>query len=320
MIVRTGQTLIRVVVGFILPLAMFIMALLPLFLYHDRLPERLASHWGFNGPNGSMSFNTLVLVILVFVAVPAGGMLHSGIRWSTSGSRLKLIFPFWAFAGSLVAAMSWQIVRANLDVTDWHQAGQVALPVFGSCFSLAVLVGVFTYLMMRFVELPPEPEPPVPSAHLKPGERGVWVGSAKALWAEIMVPVIGVAGLVMIVRGMPMGFLLFLPLLLVVMFLRITVHVDNKGVRITLGPFGSTFRFIPLSDIKQARFIHVVVPLEHGGWGYRGSMKVFGRAALVLRRGEGIEIHLKDDKVLTVTVDDAEAGAGLINDLVNQAG
>jgi hypothetical protein len=56
--------------------------------------------------------------------------------------------------------------------------------------------------------------------------------------------------------------------------------------------------------------------MEHGGWGYRGSLKLFGRAAVVLRGGEGLQLDLADDKVLTITVDNAEEGAGLLNDLV----
>jgi hypothetical protein len=36
----------------------------------------------------------------------------------------------------------------------------------------------------------------------------------------------------------------------------------------------------------------------------------------VLRRGLGLELQLKDDTTLVLTADDAEAGAGLINDLI----
>lgn len=317
MTIRTGQTLIRLIVGFALPVAMIVMALLPFILYQDRLPDPMASHWDFNGPDDSMPIKIIVLIILAVVSVPAGALLYCGLRWSKAGSRLKVIIPFWAFAGSLVVIVNWCAVQANLDVADWHHARLFALADFGTRFSLAILVGVITYLLMRFVEIPAQPERPVPSAHLKPGERGVWVGSARALWAQIIVVGFGFAGVIMLLQGMHLGYFFLLIMLPAVMFLRIQVLVDNKGVRITWGPFNSTFKFIPLTDIKQARCIHVV-PLEHGGWGYRGSLKVFGRAAFVQRGGEGIEIRFKNDKILTVTVDDAETGAGLINDLVGQ--
>ena len=58
-----------------------------------------------------------------------------------------------------------------------------------------------------------------------------------------------------------------------------------------------------------------VRPGEWGGWGYRGSVKVFGRAAVVLRAGTGIRVDLVGGRAFAVTVDDAETGARLLNDL-----
>jgi hypothetical protein len=40
------------------------------------------------------------------------------------------------------------------------------------------------------------------------------------------------------------------------------------------------------------------------------------RAAIVLRAGQGIRLELDGDRTLVITVDDAELGAGVINDLI----
>jgi hypothetical protein len=56
-------------------------------------------------------------------------------------------------------------------------------------------------------------------------------------------------------------------------------------------------------------------PREWGGWGYRGSRRAFGRAAVVLRAGPAIRLDLTDRRTFAVTVDDAATGAGLVNDL-----
>jgi hypothetical protein len=56
--------------------------------------------------------------------------------------------------------------------------------------------------------------------------------------------------------------------------------------------------------------------MQWGGWGYRGSRRLFRKAAVVLRAGPALRLDLADDTQLVVTVDDAESGAGLLNDLL----
>jgi hypothetical protein len=72
---------------------------------------------------------------------------------------------------------------------------------------------------------------------------------------------------------------------------------------------------VALRDVVQAEAIDIR-PLEWGGWGYRGSLRLMGRAAVVLRAGPGVRLELRGGRVLAVTVDDAETAAGLLNDLV----
>jgi hypothetical protein len=80
------------------------------------------------------------------------------------------------------------------------------------------------------------------------------------------------------------------------------------------GPLPWPTSHIALSSIKTAIAIDVR-PSAHGGWGYRGSRRLFGKAAVVVRGGDGIRIDLADGTEFVVTVDDAEQGAGVLNDL-----
>jgi hypothetical protein len=69
---------------------------------------------------------------------------------------------------------------------------------------------------------------------------------------------------------------------------------------------------IPLERMVAVEAIDVE-PTAWGGWGYRGSLRLFGRAAWVLRRGEGIRVDLEDGKTFAVTVDHADEGAAVLN-------
>jgi hypothetical protein len=72
---------------------------------------------------------------------------------------------------------------------------------------------------------------------------------------------------------------------------------------------------IDLGRIAQATTTDVV-PMQWGGWGYRGSLRLFGKAAIILRGGEGLRLDLVDGKKLLVALDGAEQAAGVVNDLL----
>ena len=59
-------------------------------------------------------------------------------------------------------------------------------------------------------------------------------------------------------------------------------------------------------------------PMEHGGWGYRGSLRLTQRAAVVVRSGLALRLELQGGKRLSITVDDAGTAARLINGFVNR--
>src|SRR5205814_476533 len=99
-------------------------------------------------------------------------------------------------------------------------------------------------------------------------------------------------------------------------FCSVQVTAGAGGVRVR-GPLGWPRVVIPLARVESAERI-TVQPMQWGGWGYRGSLRLFRRAAWVVRRGDGLKLNLRDGKVFVVTVDGASEAAAVVNGLARK--
>ena len=159
-----------------------------------------------------------------------------------------------------------------------------------------------------------------PTVGRAPGERLAWTSHATARWPLTLAGALALVGTVLFISVDPVvGIVMYASAAIVALFGWIHVSADRRGLTVRYGPFGWPRTRIDLDRIEQATVIDVE-PSRHGGWGYRGSVRVFGRAAVVVRAGEGIRLDLRGDKRFTVTVDDAATGAGTINDLIGATG
>ena len=90
------------------------------------------------------------------------------------------------------------------------------------------------------------------------------------------------------------------------MFLRIVVRVvdapEGRVLEIVYGP-GGLVRQIFGPDKMVAASAQNFSFMQMGGWGYRGSLKLFRRAALATRRGAALEVQLQGQRRFIVTVD-----------------
>ncbi|MBT2544966.1 hypothetical protein J7E99_30750 [Streptomyces sp. ISL-44] len=93
-------------------------------------------------------------------------------------------------------------------------------------------------------------------------------------------------------------------------FVHVAVTVDSEALEVRCGHIGVPRRKIRLAEVRAAEFIPRISPQHWGGWGYRWRPE--RGTAVIVRRGEGLELTLDDGKLFTVTVDDAENAVRVI--------
>lgn len=246
---------------------------------------------------------------------------------STRGARARAraarLAALAAAVGTFCACSAWSVALANHRAPSWRQAHHVGL--LGVLLSLVAAMVVFALVawLMQARSLavraaagplgPAEAE----SVALAPGERGAWTGRAHMTWwLQLFLVVLGAVFLAVLhsaLAAIPAAAMLAI----CVVFGWIRVSVDWRGLRVRYGPLPWPVTTIPLARVRSAERIDLR-PLDWGGWGYRGS-RVLGRGAIVVRGGDAIRLQLGGGGEFAVTVDDAAAGAGLLNDLVRRA-
>jgi hypothetical protein len=163
---------------------------------------------------------------------------------------------------------------------------------------------------------------PATSPSGDPG-RFVWSGSARNGWMPlVLVIVLGHYAVASVLLGKMHGVSPYLNaahllvLALLELFSTIEVQIDSRQIVIRYGYLGWLRQRIALERVLAARAFQLE-PLQHGGWGYRGSLRFGGRAALVVRAGDALGLELAGGKRLSITIDGAEAAARAVNALVS---
>jgi hypothetical protein len=91
-------------------------------------------------------------------------------------------------------------------------------------------------------------------------------------------------------------------------FARLEAWIDGEGLHAETAPVAFYRMTIPHGDVRTARVVaHRTLSFGiSAGLGYRGSLRLFRRAAWVLRTGPALELDLSRGRRFTITVDDAE--------------
>ncbi|MEV5873750.1 DUF1648 domain-containing protein [Streptomyces sp. NPDC052101] len=285
---------------------------------HDRLPDRLATHWsGGDAPDSSMPLWAAALF-------PAGIWLLSALALSVRRRRSwPAVRPWRAIALAPLAALlvgaQASTVRANLDRADWHEAREPALDIVLVLVSAAV-AGVLAW---RWTTRPtPTPATPTPALRLAEGERLVWFSRAVNPWLQLSAALSGliaVGALAALVAGLADP----TPLVLVCLLCAtaslagaalssVQAKVSEAGLEVSFGPLGWPARRWSPATIESARSEHRL-PSQVGGWGYR--LSGLG-TTVMLRAGDCLVVRPQGRRTdFAVSVDDAERGAALLNAL-----
>jgi hypothetical protein len=222
-------------------------------------------------------------------------------------------------AGGLIAGLAAVTAVANTGAATWHDADALGAAAVLPPIAGALLFAGVAWLCERGrAHAAGAPAPAAATVGLARSEHAVWVGhaSSRVLAAAGLVVALGLAVAAMRAGGgaAPAGLAGAAALALTTAaFSTVRVTVSSAGVRIAFGPLGAPAKRIPLDQVAQAEAT-LIEPLAWGGWGYRWAGR--GRTAVVLRRGPGLVLELRDGRRFAVTVDSPEQAAGLLNDLV----
>jgi len=298
---------------------------LPLLLSWQALPEPMASHWGIRGePNGSLPKLALLGIHVGCVLLPALLLRPSASRDVRAVAAIGL--GTVSFAGALTLALSASGVWLNRGHARWQEAGSLNATLVLATLLLAGLSGAGAFALARRAW---PPLGPVPSGATEPlplsrDERAFWSGSARNRWQLLLLAYLAAqAGAFMFMLGRTAALAAVLTHVLAVVaveaFSALAVSVDERALTIRYGHLGLFRQRVPLERVAAASAFELV-PMEHGGWGYRGNLRWLNRAAVVVRRGAALRLDLAGGKRLSITVDDADTAARLISAFVGRRG
>jgi hypothetical protein len=260
---------------------------------------------------------TLVALVacLAMAGIP-GALVATGARRAAArGGAVAPVVAFGTLVGGVGTVVAAATVAANAGRSHWTQA---RLPPVALLTVLLVPIALATLAgraARRLDHVRPLEGAIPPSLGLHAGERATWSGSCRSPWAVPAVAgSLGAAALLLVAGSRTLAGVLLVVGIALVPLVGLEVRVGADGVVVESSVVHRLRRRIPLQEIAVANAIHLE-PMAWGGWGYRGSHALTGRAAIVLRRGPAVVLDLVDGGRLAVTVDDAERGAGLVNDL-----
>ena len=306
----------RTALGAGIPVVVAAMGLVPFLVYRSDLPDRVASHYGISGrPDGSMTLELFFIVIGALMVLGLGGCVAIAL----SRRKFQPMFaPSVSFVGAFIGALCAGVLATTaIDQRGLERWQDATLSPWALIVWIGGSVVVGSTAAWIASSLPfkgktgTDASPPAMS--LAPGERVFWSSTLSARWPRIsslatLLVALVVAQLtellvVMILLAIAMG---------LAAFSRIRVTADQSGLQVRYGFFGWPRTSVPIHRIATAQAIDIR-PADWGGWGYRGSLALMKRAAVVLRAGPGIRLDLHDGKIFAVTIDDPQNPARLLN-------
>lgn len=280
---------------------------IPLAAGWSHLPDPTATHWGADGvPDGRMPIWALPLLVVFIVSI---GLLTTSL-FRIEGRPTAEAFAMVGLLGGVGLSLTTSLVILNWDAPSWDLARS-----FGWAHFIGVVVlgfaGVWVgYRLGKRWYPPPTKElsRPVATIDVADNETVTWVRKTSVRWPMIVLLPLSVVFLILPgwfkVIGLAFVVLAFL-------FSSVYVSVNDEGLKVLLG--GSVpAKKIQLTRIRTVQAIDLE-PAAWGGWGYR---VVPGGSAVVLRRGDALEVTLESGRRFAVTVEDAATGAALLNGLV----
>jgi hypothetical protein len=322
---------VRVLVCGVLPAALLVTTIAVPAALWSRLPDRVADHWTGSGTANDTAPKLVPFLLLGVIVLVGAALIWTGVVVRRSGPRpgpgprggTGTLVASGLFMMSIGTASAVMVAVANLGGGSLKSASIGPGGLLGLVGGPLLLTAGATYLLRRyggFGAAGPSAAAgaggsAAPSIGLRAGERAVWTGRVRAPWVWALAAVLVAGGAVtQVVAGQWVTATVLIVLGVVLsMFTSVRVTVAARGVSVYYGPLGLRLTRIALRRIASAEVADM--SWSHS-FGYRGSLFVFGAAAVILRRGPALKLTLRDGKRFLVTVDDADTGAALLNDLL----
>lgn len=323
--VGPGSDRARFVLGVVVPGLGVALAFAPWIAFWGRLPDEVATLWGFDGEPVIENSRTMTVWIYAVMTLTLVVPAVRKVLAAPPDRPLPRLLVLTAGGGAIgLAALSTGVVAANLDASS-AEATHVSFVV--TVVFVAALSGA-GWLARWVAGRGPEPAVPEvsPKLVLEAGERAAWNGTARNRWMAPVAWFLFVTFAVFFVGLLAEGELS--PLALVVALLggwtltwsRVRVTVGAGGIRMAFGPFGWLRRAVPLDAVAGAVAIDVDLPMP---WAYRvgrlrpsaGDGELPGRIYAV-RQGRGLRLELRDGTQVVIAVDGADAATAVVNGLL----
>lgn len=285
---------------------MVVLGWIPLAVGWSHLPDPAATHWGVGGlPDGRLPLWGVALLPVFIVGI---GLLSSSL-FRVEGRPSAEAVAMVGLLGGLGLPLMISVVYLNWDAPSWQDAGPFSWLYLVATVAGAVAGAVIGYSIGSRWYPPPrmEDRPSAPATDIASGEAVYWLGSCRVTWPLLVLGGVGIA--IFFTPGW-MRWMALMFAILALLFSRVYVTVSNERMVVRLGGVVVAKR-IPVTSVTEARSIDLE-PAAWGGWGWRIRP---GRTAIVLRRGDAIEVTVGGERRFAVTVDDAATGAALLNGL-----
>ncbi|MDT0322534.1 DUF1648 domain-containing protein [Streptomyces millisiae] len=281
---------------------------------YDRLPERIATHFGGGGEADDFMGRATALwfgggLLLALGLLFTLSLLRPG---GAAGRRLTT-----ALGAGLAVTLGYPLIATVLVNSDLGDPAEARLPMWHLAVLLPAAAAV-GWLAWWAAGADPgrAAERPVAALSLADGEAAAWSRTAAsgALLAAAGLG-LGVGVLVTLFGSLPAGLVALALALLCAAFAGVRVTVDRRGIAVRSVLLPRPRIAVPLHAVAGAASVRVEAVGDFGGWGYRIRP---GRRGVVLRSGEALSARLSGGREFVVTVDDSATAAALLNGLVER--
>ncbi len=309
-----------VAVGLVAPLVVTIVAVAVQGSLLGSVPERVASHWGATGVDGTMpawAIPVLTLALAGGLPLLMATVSVAALRGGERGFVLRFLIAVALGLGVFMAVAMTGTLVIQRGIDGPEQAPSV-LPVMAVALAMGVAAGMAGWWLQPRHDAHPTNVIAIAPLARRQGERAVWFGRAEMGSVPLAILIGSVALLVVIaaisaVVGEAMaawitvGTAVFIALLTASLAV-FRVRVDGAGLLVR-SVAGLVRMRVPSEDVASVGVTHVSALAHYGGFGIR---LVPGATAVVLRSGEALEVVRGSGRRFVVTMRGADEAAAVL--------